>query len=119
MVRLADKSILVVKTDAVLAADLNDVILNLSANGNFAGCILNDVWPEFSVLGSTGADESGYYGRYSYGYGYGGYRKYNKYTQYARYGSKYAQSTISDELMSSESDEADVSHTTNKETVNK
>lgn len=115
LARLADQTVLVVKTDVVLAADINDAILTLSSGGSkFAGCILNDVQPEFALFGQTGADETGYYSRYGYGYGgyskYGKYGKYNKYSGYARYskyGGKYAHSTIAEELMKPEFEQAE------------
>ena len=73
--RFADKSFVVVRTDYVYAADINDAILALNKkNDNFAGCILNDVHREFSFLGQLGLDETGYYGRY--GKGYSRYDKY-------------------------------------------
>lgn len=67
LLRLADKSLLVVRTDCVYAADINDTVLALTeANDNFAGCILNDIHREFSFLGQLGLDESGYHGYYGY-----------------------------------------------------
>ena len=66
--RFADKSFVVVRTDCVFAADINDSILSLRENtDSFAGCILNAVHREFSFLGQLGLDETGYYGRYNYG----------------------------------------------------
>ena len=97
---VADKTILVVRTDTVYTAALNDAILTIKdVGGDFAGCILNNVFPEISLFGQAGADESGYrYGRRHYGYGYGhtsrgsrytAYGKYSGYGHYAGYG-KYA-----------------------------
>lgn len=101
LARQVDQTILVVKTDVVLAADLNDAILSLPDNGGkFAGCILNDVHPEFSLFGQSGADESGYNSRYGYG-------KYSRYSRFAKYGGKYAQNTIADELMIPEMDQTE------------
>lgn len=75
LLRLADKSLLVVRTDCVYAADINDTILSLTENNdNFAGCILNDVHHEFSFLGQLGLDETGYHGS-------GSYKKYSDYTR--------------------------------------
>ena len=80
LLRLADKSLLVVRTDNVYAADVNDTVLSLSENNdNFIGCILNDVHREFSFLGQLGLDETGYYGHYS---GSSSYRKYSSYHNY-------------------------------------
>ncbi len=72
--RICDKSVLVVRTDFVQTADINDAIMILSENQHFAGCILNDVFDEFSFFGQLGADETGYYGGH-----YGSYSGYSKY----------------------------------------
>lgn len=77
LIRLADRAILVVRTDRATAADINDTIATLSnVGGNLAGCILNDVYKTFTFFGQMGTDESGAY-RDLYGYGkrYGGYGK--------------------------------------------
>ncbi len=72
--QLADKSLVVVRTDYVYAADINDAILSLKdKTDNFAGCILNAVHKEFSLLGQLGFDETGYYGKY------GSYSRYDRY----------------------------------------
>jgi capsular exopolysaccharide synthesis family protein len=72
--QLADKSLVVVRTDYVYAADINDAILSLKEKAdNFAGCILNAVHKEFSLLGQLGFDERGYYGKY------GSYSRYDRY----------------------------------------
>ncbi|MBR4034925.1 MAG: P-loop NTPase [Clostridia bacterium] len=72
--QLADKSLVVVRTDYVLAADINDAILSLKEKtDNFAGCILNAVHKEFSLLGQLGFDETGYYGKS------GAYSRYDRY----------------------------------------
>ncbi len=68
--RFCDKSILVIRTDYVQTGEINDAIMSLNENGKFAGCILNDVFDEFSFFGQTGLDENGSYGSYS------GYSKY-------------------------------------------
>ena len=65
---LADKTILVVRTDAVAAEDVNDAIVTVSnVGGSLAGCVLNDVYEPFTLFGQMGSRESGYYG-YKYGY---------------------------------------------------
>ena len=75
--QLADKSLVVVRTDYVLAADINDAILSLKEKtDNFAGCILNAVHKEFSLLGQLGFDERGYYGKY------GSYSRYDRYASH-------------------------------------
>lgn len=75
--QFADKSLVVVRTDYVLAADINDAILSLKEKtDNFAGCILNAVHKEFSLLGQLGFDETGYYGKY------GSYSRYDRYASH-------------------------------------
>jgi capsular exopolysaccharide synthesis family protein len=72
----ADKSLVVVRTDFVYVGDVNDAILSLKEKTDtFAGCILNAVHKEFSLLGQLGFDETGYYGKS------GGY--YSRYDRYA------------------------------------
>ena len=69
LVKMADKAILVVRTDVVDAADINDMVLNIrNVGGGFAGCILNDVYKPFTFFGNMGADDRGYsvYRRSSY-----------------------------------------------------
>ena len=75
--QLADKSLVVVRTDYVYVADINDEILSLKEKtDNFAGCILNAVHKEFSLLGQLGFDERGYYGKY------GSYSRYDRYASH-------------------------------------
>ncbi|MBE6771500.1 MAG: hypothetical protein E7547_05070 [Ruminococcaceae bacterium] len=71
--KICDKSVLVVRTDYVQAADVNDAIMTLGEKEKFAGCVLNDVYSEFSFFGQLGSDETGRSGDY-YSY-YGGYSK--------------------------------------------
>lgn len=73
--KICDKSVLVVRTDFVQTADINDTIMLLDEKDKFAGCILNDVFNEFSFFGQLGSDETGHSGGY-YG-SYGGYSKYS------------------------------------------
>jgi capsular exopolysaccharide synthesis family protein len=88
IVHLSDVSMLVVRTDYVYTAAINDAVLSLSEKSNFAGCILNDVHREFSMLGQMGYDENGYGGGYYYRgkrnrYNrYGGYESYSQNTEY-------------------------------------
>ncbi|MBQ2775366.1 MAG: AAA family ATPase [Clostridia bacterium] len=78
LVNISDKTMLVVRTDYVSSADINDTILTLSnVGGRFAGCILNDVYRPFTMFGQIGADESGSYTH-----------KYSSYKRYAGYGKK-------------------------------
>ncbi len=73
---IADKSILVVRTDVVLSSSINETIDTIDKiSDNFLGCILNDVHPNILPFSFTGDDDGGYYnGKYSY---YGKYGKYD------------------------------------------
>jgi capsular exopolysaccharide synthesis family protein len=74
--QFADKSLMVVRTDFVHTADINDALLSLKEKTDtFVGCILNAVHKEFSLMGQFGFDETGYYGKS------GSY--YNRYDKYA------------------------------------
>lgn len=75
LARVCDKSILVVRTDNVQTADVNDAIMLLAESKRFAGCVLNDVYDEFSLFGQLGTDETGVYGG-RYNGSYAGYSKY-------------------------------------------
>ena len=91
---IADETILVVRTDVVSSAVINDTIATIGNVGaTLSGCVLNDVYPDFALLGMSGDDETGYSrdGRYGYGkYGkYGKYSKYGKYNKYGAYGNNY------------------------------
>ncbi len=75
---IADRTLLVVRTDTVAVQDINDAILAMSdAGGKLAGCVLNDVYKSFTLFGQMGLDETGYYGAYyrSGRYGYSGYAR--------------------------------------------
>ena len=75
LMQLADVSLVVVRTDYVYAADINDTLLSLKENTNtFGGCILNAVHKEFSLIGQLGFDETGYYSKTS-----NAYKHYDKY----------------------------------------
>lgn len=79
LVHLADCALLVVRTDCVYSAAINDAVLSLKENNdNFVGCILNDVYKEFSLFGHLGFDESGYYRNKHYN-NYNSYKKYSEY----------------------------------------
>lgn len=68
---VADRTLLVVRTDTVAVQDINDTILAIrDAGGKLAGCILNDVYKPFTLFGQMGTDETGYYGAF-YRSGYG------------------------------------------------
>lgn len=75
LARMCDKSVLVVRTDCVQTADINDAVMTLADNEQFAGCILNDVFDEFSLFGQFGTDETGVAGG-RYNGSYGGYANY-------------------------------------------
>ena len=94
--KLCDATILTVRTNSVYAPVINDVIVTLRNTGSkFAGCILNDVYDEFSMFNQMGMDESGYaryskyarYGKYDKYDRYGRYGRYHRYGRYSRYGS--------------------------------
>lgn len=83
LVKMVDKSIMIVRTDVVAASDINDAILTVNeVGGSVAGCVLNNVYPEFSLFNQIGTDESGY-SHYNKGYGYSKYGMYGKYNRYA------------------------------------
>lgn len=82
IVKNADKTMLVVRSDVASVAAVNDAVTVIeNVGGSVAGCLLNDVYPDFSPFGIRGLDEGGsYYGRY---YGrYGHYGRYGKYSSY-------------------------------------
>ncbi len=75
--KFVDSTLLVVRTDRVRTSAINDAILTVNeVGGNLAGCILNDVYPEFAFFGMAGAEDGGYYytkGKYGKNYGYNRY----------------------------------------------
>lgn len=82
IVKLVDETIMVVRTDRVPVAAVNDAISTIEeVGGTVAGCILNDAYPSVSLFGMTGVDEGGYY----YGKKYGKNKYYNKYYAYNAY----------------------------------
>ena len=84
--KIADQTVIVVRTDMAYTVDINDTIATINeVGGTIAGCVLNDVYPDFKIAVFTGTDESGYY----YGKGYGRYGKYGKYEKYGRYSNYY------------------------------
>ncbi len=88
IVKCVDKSILVVRSDVASVAAVNDAVIMIeNVGGSVAGCLLNDVYPDFSPFGMKGFDEGGsYYGRY--------YGRYGHYGRYGKYGA-YEKSTFS------------------------
>jgi capsular exopolysaccharide synthesis family protein len=75
IIKMADKSILVVKTDTVETVTINDAILTIKEVGdNFAGCILNQTHPDMPMTSLTDAGDDTIYFRGKY---YGNY--YGKY----------------------------------------
>lgn len=104
LVTMVDKSIMVVRTDVVATSDINDAILTVNeVGGSVAGCVLNNVYPEFSLFNQIGTDESGY-SHYNKGYGYSKYGKYGKYGRHGKYEkyNRYAINMNSDELAEEE-----------------
>ena len=64
IIKIADETILVVKTDTVETATINDAILTVTDVGdNFAGCILNQTHPDMLVASFTGASDDYKYSR--------------------------------------------------------
>lgn len=84
--KIADKTILTVRTDKVYSKSINEALLTIkTSGGELLGCILNDVYPEFSFFGQSGFDENGYYYDRKY-YKYNKYGKYGKNNKYGKYG---------------------------------
>lgn len=66
----ADAMVMVIRTDCVPVADINETILSIAdAGGNLEGCVLNDVYKPFTLFGQMGTDDRGYRGYNNY-YGY-------------------------------------------------
>lgn len=58
IIKLADKTILVVKTDTVETATINDAVVTITDVGNnLAGCILNRTPPDMPMASFTGAGD--------------------------------------------------------------
>lgn len=105
IVKNADKTMLVVRSDVASVAAVNDAVTVIeNVGGSVAGCLLNDVYPDFSPLGLRGLDEGGsYYGRY---YGrYGHYGRYGKYAAYDNGESSVSENTNLKSLSEVETDE--------------
>lgn len=72
LISICDRTLLVIRTDTVCVADINDTIMTISSiGGNLAGCILNDVYRPFTLFGQIGLDETG-----RHAYKYGSYMRY-------------------------------------------
>ncbi len=72
---VTDSTLLVIRTDCVPVRDINDAILAVSdTGGSLAGCVLNNVYKPFTLMGQMGTDETGYAG-YSNYYGYSKYSR--------------------------------------------
>ena len=79
IIKMVDKTILIVRTDTVHSTVLNDAISTISKiSSNLAGCILNDVHMNILPFSFTGNDESAHYGGYRYG-------KHSHYGHYGKY----------------------------------
>lgn len=64
IIKLADKTILVVKTDTIETVTINDAILTVTDVGdNLAGCILNRTPPDMPIASFTGAGDDNKYSR--------------------------------------------------------
>ncbi len=95
IIRIVDKTLLVVRTDAVKAPAINDAITTIdTVSKNLAGCILNDVHQKAIPFIFSGDDTAAYYGGRTHKYGksgkYGKYTgKYGSYGKYGKYGGGY------------------------------
>ena len=79
IIKMVDKTILIVRTDTVHANILNDAISTISKiSSNLAGCILNDVHMNILPFSITGNDENNRYGGYRHG-------KHSHYGHYGKY----------------------------------
>ncbi len=64
IIKLADKTILVVKTDTVETATINDTITTVTDIGdNFVGCILNQTPPDMPMASFTGVGDDANHSR--------------------------------------------------------
>jgi capsular exopolysaccharide synthesis family protein len=73
IIKMADKTVLVVKTDTVETSTINDAITTVTdVSDNLAGCILNQTHPDIPVASFTGASDNSMYYR----------SKYSKYGKY-------------------------------------
>ena len=62
LTEVADRTILVVRTDRSKVENINDAVSTITSNGGaFAGCILNDVYKHFTLFGQIGTDPGEYY----------------------------------------------------------
>lgn len=79
IIKMVDKTILIIRTDNVPVNVLNDTIATISKiSSNLAGCVLNDVHMRALPFSITGNDESAYYGKYSHNGYYGHYGHYGQ-----------------------------------------
>ena len=77
IIKMVDKTLLIVRTDTVRINVLNDSIEIMSKiSSNLAGCILNDLHMNVLPFSFTGNDQSTYYGGYRHG----------RHTHYGHYG---------------------------------
>lgn len=64
IIKIADKTILVVKTDTVETGAINDAVSTITdVGGNLAGCILNQTHPDILMASFTGAGDDTKYSR--------------------------------------------------------
>lgn len=68
IIKMADKTILTIKTDTVETDTINDAITTITDVGdNLAGCILNQTHPDMLIASFTGVgDNTKYYRRFKY-----------------------------------------------------
>lgn len=83
IIKMVDKTLLVVRTDTVRIPAVNDTVASIDkVSKNLAGCILNDVHQKVVPFVFSGDDTAVYYG--GRGHRHGGYGKYSKYGYYHR-----------------------------------
>lgn len=68
VIKLADKTILVVRTDTIETATINDAVSTITdTSNNLAGCILNQTPPDMPIASFTGAgDDSKHFRKFRY-----------------------------------------------------
>ena len=68
IIKLADKTILVVRTDTIETATINDAVSTITdTTNNLAGCILNQTPPDMPIASFTGAgDDSKHFRKFRY-----------------------------------------------------
>ncbi len=95
VIKIVDKTLLVVRTDTVKTSAINEAIKTINTiSHNLSGCILNDVYPQFLPFSFTASNQNAYSDskrlgqkKHFYGAYYGKYVNYSNYGNYGGYGS--------------------------------